>query len=171
MASQQKTPYFFSVRRSISSSGERGSALVESAISIPVIFIILIGLFDIGGLTYNFLIFKEIVGEAAKVAARVPGLTGTETSDTSSPPVAHQQVFDRINQMVRQERLNERGMFPDIPVGQEEDYYRVRIVREDNNVRVELRFAYKFMFSPAFRLFSSDTLNFYVDETVPYLNS
>ncbi len=91
----------------------RGTALTELCVSLPLLTYLLLGILDISNLINHYLVLTQNVGEAARFGAAVPGLeTGESCREfaipatcTPSESVQNGTVLDRLKELVDASKL------------------------------------------------------------------
>lgn len=63
--------------------GERGVALLELAISLPVLVLLFLGLVDVSNMLINYMSMSQVADEAVRTLSAVPSLKATASDVTS----------------------------------------------------------------------------------------
>ena len=79
---------------------DRGQALVEAALVIPLLLLVLMGVVDVGRVLFAYVALEEAVHEGASYAARVPsdnsGITNRVTSSSNQAEVTGATVSNAV---------------------------------------------------------------------------
>ena len=93
-----------SLNNSQSSShlNERGIALTEFLVAFPFLFIVLIGIVDIGTARNQYFAVNRVAYEATRFAASVPVLeiASYDTATAAAAAPGHQRVRERVNTLL-----------------------------------------------------------------------
>ena len=125
LLSSSKFKRLVNVRRQFGS--QRGSAMTEFALTVPILVVLILGMVDIGALLLNYMQFEQAAREGVRTAGRLPSLaagawTSTNDADTvtqagvctvtpTDPSCDHVLVHARVRYILRLENT----WYVDIP--------------------------------------------------------
>ncbi len=136
-------------RKSVWRSNNRGQGMVELLLVLPLLLLLLAGIFEFGRHYYTRLTLRHAVAEAARF-----GVTGNQLIDplTSQPMTRAQSIVQVIQN-------NARGLNVDVN--------NIQITPADGGqpdqvVRIAVSYRYHFLFNPVARFFDGNYIDFSV---------
>ena len=101
----------FKIRKIRSQANERGSAIIEFSMVAPVLIMLCLSVFDLGGALCNYMVLSQVAGEGVRLGTERAGLEEV-TVDTTSASVAasygsagHYVVHRKVHSLLNMQNL------------------------------------------------------------------
>ena len=101
----------FKIRKSRSISSDRGSAIIEFSMVAPVLIMLCMGVFDLGGALCNYMVLSQVAGEGVRLGTERAGLEETTVNTTQGNVAAsvgmsgHYTVHHKIHSLLNMQSL------------------------------------------------------------------
>ena len=133
-----------SLNNSQSSShlNERGIALTEFLVAFPFLFIVLIGIVDLGTALNQYFAVNRVAYEATRFAASVPVLeiASYDTATAAAAAPGHQRIRERVNTLLTRNGIDPADLPADFLTTARLPAATLGFTRDQVEVRIQIPF-------------------------------